>query len=127
MEYLFRDDESGFSFATRVSEGKKKQSKLDFIKELEKLSQKQWEKEKIFEVDDDDLKRPKYFAAITYPSIDGILTLQSSHSIIKADFAANFQRLQGKRVLLPFEFHYLRTKIKVKFIKSLTKRQQQTN
>ena len=38
--------------------------------------------------------------------MNGRLHLGHSFSLSKADFAAGYQRLKGKRVLFPFGYHY---------------------
>ena len=46
-----------------------------------------------------------YFVTFPFPYMNGKLHLGHAFSITKAEFAARFARLNGKRVLFPFGFH----------------------
>lgn len=65
-----------------------------------------WREEKLFEqnicADTDD---GKFFATFCYPYMNGFLHLGHAFTMIRADFACAYQRLQGKTVLFPFGFH----------------------
>ncbi|TFK47205.1 leucyl-tRNA synthetase [Heliocybe sulcata] len=92
--------------------------KRDFLKELEVKYQKRWAEEHLFEVDaptpeetaglstvDIRQKFPKWFGNFPYPYMNGSLHLGHAFTISKIEFAAGFQRMQGKRVLFPHGFH----------------------
>lgn len=76
--------------------------------EIERKIQDQWKNEKVFEVDAPETpsdKDSKYFVTFTYPYMNGRLHLGHSFSLSKADFAAGYQRMKGRRVLFPFGYH----------------------
>lgn len=81
--------------------------KRDFLIEIETRVQKKWQAEQIFEVSapGQDSETEKYFATFPYPYMNGRLHLGHAYTLAKADFQANYQRLQGKQVLFPFGFH----------------------
>merc|ERR1712146_749578 len=49
--------------------------------------------------------REKFMCTFPYPYMNGWLHLGHAFSMSKAEFAAGYQRLQGKNVLFPFGFH----------------------
>jgi len=49
--------------------------------------------------------RDKFLVTFPYPYMNGRLHLGHAFSVTKAEFAARFNRLQGKRTLFPFAFH----------------------
>jgi leucyl-tRNA synthetase len=75
--------------------------------------QKQWAEAKEFEADapadyvigSHANVGNKYMCTFPYPYMNGRLHLGHAFTVTKAEFAAGFQRLQGKRVLFPFGFH----------------------
>lgn len=68
--------------------------------------QKYWDDSHVFEVDaSDDLSEEKFMVSFPYPYMNGRLHLGHSFSMSKCEFAAGFERLQGKKVLFPFGFH----------------------
>lgn len=80
--------------------------KRDFLRNIELEIQKGWEESKAFEVDaPEDLNQPKYMVTFPYPYMNGRLHLGHVFTLSKAEFAAGYQRLKGKRVLFPFGFH----------------------
>lgn len=83
--------------------------KRDFLRDIEKAVQKEWDDMKIFEVDapesPEELSQPKYMATFPYPYMNGRLHLGHTFTLSKAEFAAAYQRLKGKRTLFPFGFH----------------------
>ena len=64
-----------------------------------------WEEEKAYEMDAPEDAPEKYFVTFPFPYMNGKLHLGHAFSITKAEFAARFARLNGKRVLFPFGFH----------------------
>lgn len=74
---------------------------LDIEKEMQTL----WEEEKAYEMDAPEDAPEKYFVTSPFPYMNGKLHLGHAFSITKAEFAARFARLNGKRVLFPFGFH----------------------
>lgn len=80
--------------------------KRDFLRKIEIEAQKQWEEQKIFELDaPEDTSQPKYFVSFPYPYMNGRLHLGHTFTITKAEFAVNFQRMKGKRAIFPFGMH----------------------
>lgn len=94
-----------------------KTERRDFLRKIESEMQAKWEREKTFEVECDPTFHPscdteanpaekdKYFCTFPYPYMNGRLHIGHAFTITKSDFAAGYQRLQGKRVLFPFAFH----------------------
>ncbi|EGV60825.1 cytosolic leucyl tRNA synthetase [Yamadazyma tenuis] len=93
-------------------------SRRDTLREIEKKYQAVWAKEKTFEVeappieevpieDTDEVRRihPKFFALMAYPYMNGVLHAGHSFTLSKLEFAAGFERMRGKRVLMPMGFH----------------------
>ncbi|KAJ2292610.1 cytosolic leucyl tRNA synthetase [Coemansia sp. RSA 355] len=89
--------------------------KRDALVAIEKQWQSDWEQRGVFEVDmpeDDSVapealhdKHPKWMGTFPYPYMNGVLHLGHAFSVSKIEFAAGWERLQGKRALFPFGFH----------------------
>ena len=79
-------------------------ARRDHLREIEVRIQKQWESNRVYDVNLDTSK-PKFFLNFPYPYMNGRLHLGHAFSLTKAEFTARFQRLQGKNVLFPFAFH----------------------
>eukprot|EP00941_MAST-03F_sp_MAST-3F-sp1_P005238 g5238.t1 len=78
----------------------------DQLRQIEAEIQAKWEKERIFEVDAKNSKgKGKFMCTFPYPYMNGRIHIGHFFTALKADFAAGFQRLQGKDVLFPFAFH----------------------
>lgn len=81
-------------------------TKRDFLRDIERSIQREWEENKVFEADAPaDLSEPKFFATFPYPYMNGRLHLGHSFTLSKAEFASAYQRLKGRNVLFPFGFH----------------------
>ena len=81
-------------------------TRRDLLLEIEKDVQELWEKEGAYQTDAPFEGKPeKYFVTFPFPYMNGKLHLGHAFSITKAEFAARFARLNGKRVLFPFGFH----------------------
>ncbi|KAJ3373383.1 cytosolic leucyl tRNA synthetase [Allomyces arbusculus] len=80
--------------------------KRDTLMALEAEMQAQWEAAKLFEADvPADMTKPKFHATFPYPYMNGRLHLGHFFSFSKVEFAAGYERLKGKTVLLPLGFH----------------------
>uniref|UniRef100_A0AC35F3G1 Leucine--tRNA ligase n=1 Tax=Panagrolaimus sp. PS1159 TaxID=55785 RepID=A0AC35F3G1_9BILA len=75
--------------------------------EVEAEIQQKWEAAKVFQQDfKPELKDvPHYTVTFPFPYMNGRLHLGHTFSLSKCEFAAGFQRLNGRRVLFPFGFH----------------------
>jgi leucyl-tRNA synthetase len=83
-------------------------AKRDFLISIEKEIAKDWEETKLWETDapkEGEADQPKYMVTFPYPYMNGHLHLGHTFTLSKAEFAAGYQRLKGKRVLFPFGFH----------------------
>ena len=80
-------------------------TRRDQLLDIEKEMQTLWEEEKAYEMDAPEDSPEKYFVTFPFPYMNGKLHLGHAFSITKAEFAARFARLNGKRVLFPFGFH----------------------
>eukprot|EP00435_Cladocopium_sp_Y103_P016445 s217_g4.t1 len=80
-------------------------TRRDQLLDIEKEMQRLWEEEKAYEMDAPEDSPEKYFVTFPFPYMNGKLHLGHAFSITKAEFAARFARLNGKRVLFPFGFH----------------------
>lgn len=84
----------------------------DKLRSVEKAMQEEWAAERAFEADAPDpatwaggAKPPKFMCTFPYPYMNGRLHLGHAFTVTKAEFAAVYQRMRGKRVLFPFAFH----------------------
>ncbi|KAI9279652.1 leucyl-tRNA synthetase [Sporodiniella umbellata] len=93
-----------------------KTAKRDTLREFEGKARALWESEKAFEVNAptieehsnyDDLHKthPKYMACMPYPYMNGRLHLGHAFTFSKVDFCIGYERMKGKRALLPQGFH----------------------
>ncbi|SJX62163.1 probable CDC60-leucine--tRNA ligase, cytosolic [Sporisorium reilianum f. sp. reilianum] len=94
-------------------------AKRDFLQKLEKESQQFWAQQHVFDINaptqDEGLvdmtpeevraKYPKWFATIPYAYMNGSLHLGHAFTLSKVEFAAGYERMQGKRALFPWAFH----------------------
>ncbi len=71
--------------------------------EIETKIQHNWLINKQYEADPE--QGEKYFVTFPYPYMNGRLHIGHAFTVLKADFMARYQRLQGKNVLFPFGFH----------------------
>eukprot|EP00472_Partenskyella_glossopodia_P008685 CAMPEP_0197519170 /NCGR_PEP_ID=MMETSP1318-20131121/4439_1 /TAXON_ID=552666 /ORGANISM="Partenskyella glossopodia, Strain RCC365" /LENGTH=1168 /DNA_ID=CAMNT_0043070003 /DNA_START=14 /DNA_END=3520 /DNA_ORIENTATION=+ len=72
---------------------------------IEKKVQAAWAKEGCNVSSPEDAKKEKFFCTFPYPYMNGKLHLGHAFTLCKAEFAARFQRINGKQVLFPFGFH----------------------
>lgn len=84
-----------------------KEERRNKMREMEASIQKRWQEERTFEEDANAtaVSNNKFFCNFPYPYMNGLLHLGHAFTITKADFAARYQRLKGKKVLFPFAFH----------------------
>eukprot|EP00928_Gymnodinium_smaydae_P070755 TRINITY_DN54527_c0_g1_i1.p1 TRINITY_DN54527_c0_g1~~TRINITY_DN54527_c0_g1_i1.p1 ORF type:complete len:1295 (+),score=401.68 TRINITY_DN54527_c0_g1_i1:2-3886(+) len=92
-----------------AADGKQSFARRDALLKIELEVQKQWASRKVFDVDvtEEDVKqnREKFFVTFPFPYTNGKFHIGHAFSVSKAMFAANFQRLCGKKVLFPFGYH----------------------
>lgn len=97
-------------------EAEKGSKRRDFLRGLENEMQAKWADEKIYESnapesfdptgsDIDAKNAEKFFTTFPYPYMNGMLHLGHGYSMSKNEFAARFNRMQGKNTLFPFSFH----------------------
>eukprot|EP00929_Paragymnodinium_shiwhaense_P001516 TRINITY_DN101752_c0_g1_i1.p1 TRINITY_DN101752_c0_g1~~TRINITY_DN101752_c0_g1_i1.p1 ORF type:complete len:1281 (-),score=479.86 TRINITY_DN101752_c0_g1_i1:216-4058(-) len=77
----------------------------DALQAIEEEVQKKWDQLKIFETDAPDADSEKFMCTFPYPYMNGLLHIGHAFSLTKAVFAAHYNRLLGKKVLLPFGYH----------------------
>ncbi|KAH0486090.1 MAG: hypothetical protein KVP17_004912, partial [Porospora cf. gigantea B] len=84
-------------------------SRRELISRIERDIQAEWALNQVYlaqpPVENAEGPKEKYFVTFPYPYMNGRLHLGHAFSLTKAEFAARFQRGQGKRVLWPFAFH----------------------
>ena len=82
-------------------------AKRDYLLELQAKAQKKWDDVKAFEVDapEGTWDGGKFMVTFPYPYMNGKLHLGHAFSLTKAEFAAGYQRMRGKKALFPFAFH----------------------
>eukprot|EP01006_Ploeotia_vitrea_P036177 TRINITY_DN65982_c6_g1_i1.p1 TRINITY_DN65982_c6_g1~~TRINITY_DN65982_c6_g1_i1.p1 ORF type:complete len:1168 (+),score=769.25 TRINITY_DN65982_c6_g1_i1:141-3506(+) len=98
------------SDAAADDSGSKPSAKRDAMLEIQAEVQRAWAEAKIWETDpptEEEAKdeQGKFFCTFPYPYMNGVLHLGHAFSLSKAEFAARYNRLKGKRVLFPFGFH----------------------
>ncbi len=81
---------------------------LDFIKIAEKW-QKEWEKHKVFYSEAD--KRKKFYVAIVYPYMSGLLHLGHLFTYTNSEVILRYKRMRGFNVLAKFAYHCTGTPI----------------
>lgn len=91
----------------------KSTARLDLLRDIESKVQAKWSDAKIFHGDapTDGSKPPKFMVTFPYPYMNGKLHLGHGFSLTKAEFAARFWRMQGRKVLWPFGLHVTGTPI----------------
>ncbi|CAO3622167.1 unnamed protein product [Cunninghamella echinulata] len=93
-----------------------KTAKRDYLRNLEGKARNLWDEHKSFEINaptieehanSDDLHSsfPKFMACMPYPYMNGRLHLGHAFTFSKVDFAVGYERMKGKRSLLPQGFH----------------------
>eukprot|EP00548_Thalassiothrix_antarctica_P005965 CAMPEP_0194147824 /NCGR_PEP_ID=MMETSP0152-20130528/28058_1 /TAXON_ID=1049557 /ORGANISM="Thalassiothrix antarctica, Strain L6-D1" /LENGTH=1261 /DNA_ID=CAMNT_0038848911 /DNA_START=123 /DNA_END=3908 /DNA_ORIENTATION=- len=90
--------EQGYDVASKVE-------RRNRMREIEQKIQLEWEKNRTFEEDASSGDEETFFCNFPYPYMNGRLHLGHAFTITKADFAAGYHRLKGKKVLFPFAFH----------------------
>ncbi|KAH8804005.1 leucyl-tRNA synthetase-like protein [Hyaloscypha sp. PMI_1271] len=94
--------------------------KRDTLTKWEKIYQKKWQEEGIFQpnapstsevplnsISAAELRaqHPKFFGTMAYPYMNGTLHAGHTFTVSKVEFTAGFARMQGKRTLFPLGFH----------------------
>ena len=93
--------------APTPAEAPKGTARRDLLLELQHKAQAKWAAGKAFEVDAPAEKWDdgKFMVTFPYPYMNGKLHLGHAFSLTKAEFAAAYQRMLGKKSLFPFAFH----------------------
>ncbi|MFC1801074.1 leucine--tRNA ligase [Nanoarchaeota archaeon] len=79
------------------------------FKALAKKWQDRWEKDKVFQVEVDD--REKYYIAIVYPYMSGLLHLGHLFTYTTSEIQLRYKRMRGFNTLAKFGFHCTGTPI----------------
>ncbi|RCI05179.1 cytosolic leucyl tRNA synthetase, partial [Rhizopus stolonifer] len=93
-----------------------KTAKRDALRALEDKARSLWDNEKAFEINaptieehpnSEDLHQvyPKYMSTMPYPYMNGRLHLGHAFTFSKIEFGTGYERMKGKRALLPQGFH----------------------
>ncbi|KAI9316306.1 leucyl-tRNA synthetase [Dichotomocladium elegans] len=93
-----------------------KTAKRDALRALESPAREFWASTKAFEVNAPTVQEhasasdlhtayPKFMACMAYPYMNGRLHLGHAFTFSKVEFAVGYQRMKGKRALLPQGFH----------------------
>ncbi|KAI8083040.1 leucyl-tRNA synthetase [Halteromyces radiatus] len=93
-----------------------KTAKRDYLRDLEGKARTLWNDNKAFEInaptieehansDDIHTVYPKFMACMPYPYMNGRLHLGHAFTFSKVDYAVGYERMKGKRALLPQGFH----------------------
>ena len=93
--------------APAPAEAPKGTARRDQLLEMQTRVQAKWEASKAFEVDAPagTWDGGKFMVTFPYPYMNGKLHLGHAFSLTKAEFAAAYQRMLGKKALFPFAFH----------------------
>ncbi|KAF5284997.1 hypothetical protein FQR65_LT02309 [Abscondita terminalis] len=83
--------------------------KVEYLLKIEDEIQRQWEKEKIHEINAPTTPKKsndeKFFCTFPFPYMNGRLHLGHTFSLSKCEFAVRYHRLKGRYALFPFGFH----------------------
>ncbi len=74
------------------------------FKDVEAKWLKEWEKNKVFEVEPDG--RDKFFVTFPFPYMDGPLHIGSGFTGGRLDVVARYKRMKGYNVLFPWAWHW---------------------
>ena len=90
-----------------AAEAPKGTARRDVLLGIQKKAQSKWDEKKAFEVDapEGNWDGGKFLVTFPYPYMNGKLHLGHAFSLSKAEFAAAYQRMLGKKSLFPFAFH----------------------
>ncbi len=83
---------------------------MDFLAQIEKKWQRNWENAKIFEANPDPTK-PKCFITVAYPYPNSPQHIGHGRTYTLTDVHARYMRMRGFNVLLPMAFHYTGTPV----------------
>ena len=83
---------------------------LDF-KGIAKKWQNEWEKEKLFRVEAEDKSKKKFYVAIVYPYMSGLLHLGHLFTYTFSEIVIRYKRMQGFNVLAKYGYHCTGTPI----------------
>lgn len=103
---------------------KKQTAKRDALRAFEGEARSLWDSKKAFEVNaptieefpnTEDLHKvhPKFMACMPFPYMNGRMHLGHAFTFSKVDFCTGYERMKGKRALLPQGFHCTGMPIKV--------------
>ncbi|MDX1611588.1 MAG: class I tRNA ligase family protein, partial [Candidatus Thermoplasmatota archaeon] len=77
---------------------------------LEQAWQRTWQERKVHEANPSP-GEPKFFCTYPYSYMNAYAHIGHAYTMLRNDFMARYQRMQGKNVLFPFAYHVTGTPI----------------
>jgi len=81
-----------------------------FLNEISEKWLKEWEKERVYEVDPDP-KKPKYFATAAFMYVNSPMHIGHARTYLIPDIIIRYLKMKGVNALYPMGFHYTGTPI----------------
>ncbi|RLE83955.1 MAG: leucine--tRNA ligase, partial [Thermoprotei archaeon] len=80
-----------------------RESRLDFLKSVERKWQERWARERVFEADPDT--KPKFLVTLPDPYVSAYPHPGPASSVLRVDIVARYKRMRGFNVLFPQGWH----------------------